>query len=99
MNVSQAKAEGENQLESGVVEEEQANQESEQQLEEEIQSESSVEENEELEKEEGELQENAEESVDEENMPTLVPGDFFYFLKSFTERIQLALTFDEVEKA
>lgn len=31
--------------------------------------------------------------------PGLLPGDFFYFAKTLTEKIQLALTFDDVEKA
>jgi hypothetical protein len=35
----------------------------------------------------------------DEEIPSLLPGDFFYFLKTMTEKIQLALTFDDVEKA
>ncbi|MCG6179163.1 DUF5667 domain-containing protein, partial [Anoxybacillus sp. LAT_35] len=37
--------------------------------------------------------------MDESEKPTIVPGEFLYFFKTFVERIQLALTFDEVEKA
>ncbi|KAA9027605.1 DUF5667 domain-containing protein [Niallia endozanthoxylica] len=32
-------------------------------------------------------------------IPSLVPGDFFYFLKIVLEKIQLALTFDDTEEA
>jgi len=35
----------------------------------------------------------------DENSPSLIPGDFFYFLKTFVEKIQLAFTFDDVEEA
>ncbi|MGG3833846.1 MULTISPECIES: DUF5667 domain-containing protein [Geobacillus] len=31
--------------------------------------------------------------------PMLLPGDFFYFVKTMMEKIELALTFDDVEKA
>jgi hypothetical protein len=31
--------------------------------------------------------------------PALLPGDFFYFLKVVTEKIQLALTFNDTQKA
>jgi hypothetical protein len=40
----------------------------------------------------------ASEEVDMEE-PGLIPGDFFYFAKVLTEKIQLALTFNDVEKA
>jgi hypothetical protein len=35
----------------------------------------------------------------EEKAPSLIPGDFFYFVKVITEKIRLAVTFDEYEKA
>ncbi|MGG1676495.1 DUF5667 domain-containing protein [Neobacillus sp. NRS-1170] len=31
--------------------------------------------------------------------PSLVPGDFFYFVKTMTEKIQLAFTFDDYKQA
>ncbi len=31
--------------------------------------------------------------------PSLVPGDFFYFMKILLEKIQLALTFDDIKEA
>jgi hypothetical protein len=31
--------------------------------------------------------------------PSLLPGDFFYFIKTMMEKIELALTFNDVEKA
>ncbi|MDN3019029.1 DUF5667 domain-containing protein [Paenibacillus sp. BSR1-1] len=31
--------------------------------------------------------------------PSLVPGDFFYFVKTLTEKIQLAFTFDDYKQA
>jgi colicin import membrane protein len=31
--------------------------------------------------------------------PSLLPGDFFYFVKTMMEKIELALTFNDVEKA
>lgn len=31
--------------------------------------------------------------------PSLLPGDFFYFLKTMVEKIQLALTFNDVDQA
>ncbi len=33
------------------------------------------------------------------NMPSLLPGDFFYFAKMIAEKIELALTFDKVKDA
>lgn len=35
----------------------------------------------------------------ETDEPSLIPGDFFYFVKTLSEKVQLALTFDDVEKA
>jgi hypothetical protein len=35
----------------------------------------------------------------EENHSSLLPGDFFYFVKKLMENVQLALTFDEVKEA
>lgn len=35
----------------------------------------------------------------EEATPTLLPGDFFYFVKTTLEKIKLALTIDDVEEA
>jgi hypothetical protein len=35
----------------------------------------------------------------EESMPTLIPGDFFYFVKIMTEKIRLAVTFNEFKEA
>ncbi|OQP07721.1 hypothetical protein B1690_00055 [Geobacillus sp. 46C-IIa] len=34
-----------------------------------------------------------------DDAPTLLPGDFFYFVKTMIEKIELALTFDDAEKA
>lgn len=34
-----------------------------------------------------------------EDEPSLLPGDFFYFFKTMTESIQLAITFDDTEEA
>jgi len=39
------------------------------------------------------------EKVDEAEAPSLVPGDFFYFVKTMTEKIRLAFTFDDYKKA
>ncbi|ESU72286.1 hypothetical protein T260_08975 [Geobacillus thermopakistaniensis] len=33
------------------------------------------------------------------DVPVLLPGDFFYFVKTMMEKIELALTFDDAEKA
>lgn len=35
----------------------------------------------------------------EQETPALIPGNFFYFIKTVVEQIQLALTFDDVDKA
>lgn len=47
---------------------------------------------------EGEKEENidTEETADE---PSLLPGDFFYFMKKLMENVQLALTFDDVKES
>jgi len=46
-----------------------------------------------------ELSQESDRNTNDENTPSLVPGDFFYFLKTFVENIQIAFTFDEVEEA
>ena len=33
------------------------------------------------------------------NEPGLVPGDFFYFVETIAEKVQIAMTFDDTEKA
>ncbi|MDQ0198357.1 DUF5667 domain-containing protein [Neobacillus ginsengisoli] len=38
-------------------------------------------------------------SIDKQETPTLLPGDFFYFTKIAFEKIQLALTFNHVKEA
>jgi Domain of unknown function (DUF5667) len=38
-------------------------------------------------------------SIDKQETPSLLPGDFFYFAKIVFEKIQLALTFDNVKEA
>lgn len=40
-----------------------------------------------------------ESQIVEENDPAFVPGDYLYFIKSMMEKIELALTFDDLEKA
>lgn len=39
------------------------------------------------------------EETDELEVPSLLPGDFFYFAKQALEKIQLILTFDDVKEA
>ena len=39
------------------------------------------------------------EGTEEVEEPTLLPGDFFYFLKTLKESVQLAFTFDEMTEA
>jgi colicin import membrane protein len=46
-----------------------------------------------------EAQTTADPAADTESAPALVPGDIFYFVKVMVEKIQLALEFDQVEKA
>jgi hypothetical protein len=38
-------------------------------------------------------------STQEQEAPSLIPGDFFYFAKIIFEKIQLALTFDQTKEA
>ena len=39
------------------------------------------------------------EEIEEVESPVLVPGDFFYFVKSFMEKIRLAVTTDDYKEA
>ncbi|HBI04702.1 MAG TPA: hypothetical protein DDY49_11810, partial [Paenibacillaceae bacterium] len=38
-------------------------------------------------------------TVEATEAPSLVPGDFFYFVKTMVEKVQLSLTFNDAEKA
>jgi hypothetical protein len=38
-------------------------------------------------------------STEQQETPSLLPGDFFYFAKTLFEKIQLALTFDDTKEA
>ena len=49
--------------------------------------------------EETPVDENTEAPQEEEESPSLVPGDFFYFVKVMTEKVRLAFTFDDYEEA
>ena len=39
------------------------------------------------------------EVADEEEAPSLIPGDFFYFVKLMAEKVRLAFTFDDYKEA